>query len=226
MFFSQLFIKDFSRDLVLLHEILTQNRNTFEYSAKVLRYHGVFLSFFILLRHFAPWERIHDSLVLWTPSRVFRILRTEFQSSSVELGFRIPIVLGFEFLELFSGFLSLGFRFRIPRVTISQFPESKFPFTRDDTVDHQGGRERDICLSLHVLVLTNFMFSILKWWFLRATFASTFSTPIYNERKIWFFVCTMPSKNCWKALSRRFHVSSNIKGIPPQTQKLEAPCTA
>ena len=29
-----------------------------------------------------------------------------------------------------SGFLSLGFRFRIPRVTISQFPESKFPFTR------------------------------------------------------------------------------------------------
>ena len=224
MFFSQLFIKDFSRDLVLLHEILTQNRNTFEYSAKVLRYHGVFLSFFILLRHLAPCEGIQDSLGLWTPSRGFRIPRTGFQSLSVELGFRIPIVLGF--LELFSGFLSLGFRFRIPRATISQFPESKFPLTGHDTVDHQGGRERDIRLSLHVLVLTNFMFSILKWWFLRATFASTFSTPIYNERKIWFFVCTMPSKNCWKALSKRFHVSSNIKGIHPQTQKLEEPCTA
>ena len=129
MFFSQLLIKNFSRDLVLLHEMLKQNRNIFKYSAKVLRYHGVFLSFFILLRHFAPWERIQDSLVLWTPSRVFRILRTEFQSSSVELGFRIPIVLGFEFLELFSGFLSLGFRFRIPRATISQFSESKFAFT-------------------------------------------------------------------------------------------------
>ena len=160
MFFSQLFIKDFSRDLVLLHEILTQNRNTFEYSAKVLRYHGVFLSFFILLRHLAPCEGIQDSLGLWTPSRGFRIPRTGFQSLSVELGFRIPIVLGF--LELFSGFLSLGFRFRIPRAAISQFSESKFAFTGHDTVDQQGGRERDIRLSLHVLVLTNFMFSILK----------------------------------------------------------------
>ena len=206
--------------------MLKQNRNTFKYSAKVLRYHGVFLSLFIPLRHFAPCKEMQDSLGLWTPSQGFRIICTEFQFLSVELGFRIPIVLRFEFLELFSGFQSPGFRFRIPRATISQFPESKFPFTGHDTVDHQGGRERDIRLSLHVLVLTNFMFSILKWWFLRATFASTFSTPIYNERKIWFFVCTMPSKNCWKALSKRFHVSSNIKGIHPQTQKLEATCTA
>ena len=201
--------------------MLKQNRNTFKYSAKVLRCHGVFLSFFILLRHFAPCQRIQDSLGLWTPSRRFRILRTGFQSLSVELGF----VLRFEFLELFSGFQSPGFRFRIPRVTMPRIPESKFPFTGHDTVDHKGGRERDIRLSLHVLILTNFMFSILKWWFLWATFASTFSTPIYNERKIWFFVCTMPSKSCWKALSKRFHVSSNIKGIHPQTQKLEAPCT-
>ena len=125
------------------------------------------------------------------------------------------------------------FRILKPRIPIPDSTSNNFPvfgiqirFHGHDTVDHQGGRERDIRLSLHVLVLTNFMFSILKWWFLRATFASTFSTPIYNERKNWFFVCTMPSKNCWKALSKRFHVSSNIKGIHPQTQKLEAPCTA
>ena len=143
MFFSQLFIKDFSRDLVLLHEMLKQNRNTFKYSAKVLRYHGVFLSLFILLRHFAPCEGIQDSLGLWTPSRGSRIPRTGFQSLSVELGFRIPFVLGFEFPELFSGFQSTGFRFRIPRVTMSRIPETKFPFTGQDTVDHwMGPRKR------------------------------------------------------------------------------------
>ena len=142
--------------------MLKQNRNTFKYSAKVLRYHGVFLSLFIPLRHFAPCKEMQDSLGLWTLSQGFRIICTEFQFLSVELGFRIPIVLRFEFLELFSLFQSPGFRFRIPRATISQFPESKFPFTGHDTVDHQGGRERDIRLSLHVLVLTNFMFSILK----------------------------------------------------------------
>jgi len=139
MFFSQLYIKHFSRDLVLLHEMLKQNRNTFKYSAKVLRYHGVFLSLFIPLRHFAPCKEIQVSHGLWTPSREIRIPRTGFQSFSVELGFRIPIVLGFEFLELFSGFQSPGFRFRIPRTTMSRIPEFKLPFTGQDTVDHWMG---------------------------------------------------------------------------------------
>ena len=53
---------------------------------------------------------------------------------------------------------------------------------------------------------------------------------LFNPNLQWkenlIFFCAMPSKNCWKALSKRFHVSSNIKGIHPQTQKLEAPCTA
>ena len=160
-------------------------------------------------------NRDQDTPGLWTPRRGFRIPRTKFQSLSVELGFRIPTVLGFEFLVLFSRFQSPGFRFRIP--------ESGFPFTGKNTADHQWGRDRVICLNLHVLVLTNFMFSILKWWFARATFALTFSTPIYNERKIWFFVCK--TKNCWKALSERFHVSRNIKGFHPQTQKLKPPFT-
>ena len=42
----------------------------------------------------APRKGIQDSIEFWIPRRGFRIQGTGFQSLSVELGFRIPIVSG------------------------------------------------------------------------------------------------------------------------------------
>ena len=79
-----------------------------------------------------------ESMTIWDSGfhavTDFRIQGTAFQSLSLELEFWILIVS--EFLKLYSGLQSPGFRisqakfsgFRIPQAKIFRIPESGFPF--------------------------------------------------------------------------------------------------
>ena len=70
----------------------------------------------------APCKGFQDSLGFWIQCRGFRIPGTGFQSSSVELGILIPIILGFQIPWAV---------FRIPKPRIPPFHKHEFPAFRN-----------------------------------------------------------------------------------------------
>ena len=70
----------------------------------------------------APCKGFQDSLGFWIQCRGFRIPGTGFQSSSVELGISIPIILGFQIPWAV---------FRIPKPRIPPFHKHEFPAFRN-----------------------------------------------------------------------------------------------